>query len=121
MPRKPAGLFWKLPLLLGAAAFLGVWTAYGLPCLFRRLTGLPCPGCGMGRAWLQVLELNLPGAFACHPMFWAVPVLGVFFLYDFAPFRKERWNVLLLVGIALGVGVCYAIRLIAFLHGAPLL
>lgn len=32
-------------------------------CLLRILTGLPCPGCGMTRAWVHTAHGNLPTAF----------------------------------------------------------
>jgi hypothetical protein len=29
-------------------------------CLFKWMTGIPCPGCGMGRATLALLQGNVP-------------------------------------------------------------
>ena len=45
-----------------------------LGCVFRTVTGLSCPGCGMTRAWLAALRLDLSAALAYHPLFWAVPL-----------------------------------------------
>ena len=42
-------------------------------CVFRTVTGIPCPGCGMTRAWLAVLRLDFAAALAYHPLFWIVP------------------------------------------------
>ena len=42
---------------------------FGIPCLFLRLTGLECPGCGNTRAVLALLRLDLPAAFGYNPMF----------------------------------------------------
>ena len=33
-------------------------------CVFRLMTGIPCPGCGMTRAWLAALRLDFSAAFA---------------------------------------------------------
>ena len=33
-------------------------------CVFRLMTGIPCPGCGMTRAWLAALRLDFAAAFA---------------------------------------------------------
>lgn len=43
-------------------------------CVFRLMTGIPCPGCGMTRAWLAALRLDFSAAFAYHPLFWVVPI-----------------------------------------------
>ena len=43
-------------------------------CIFRLMTGIPCPGCGMTRAWLAALRLDFAAAFAYHPLFWVVPI-----------------------------------------------
>ena len=46
-------------------------------CIFRLMTGIPCPGCGMTRAWLAALRLDFSAAIAYHPLFWAVPIAFV--------------------------------------------
>lgn len=64
-------------LILG---FLFVWAAV-FGCPVYRLIGLPCPGCGMTRAWFQVLRLDFAGAFHWHPLFWILPFLVLLFLF----------------------------------------
>ncbi len=41
----------------------------GLPsvCAFRRLTGLPCPGCGLTRSWVLTAHGRLGHASERHP------------------------------------------------------
>lgn len=46
-------------------------------CVFRLMTGIPCPGCGMTRAWLAALRFDFAAAFAYHPLFWMVPIAFV--------------------------------------------
>ncbi len=44
-------------------------------CIFKVYTGLPCPGCGMTRAFLSVFHGDISGAFVWHPL-WPLVVLG---------------------------------------------
>ena len=44
-------------------------------CLFRFVTGLECPGCGMTRAFLSLADLDPVAAFHYNP--WSLPL----FLY----------------------------------------
>ena len=43
-------------------------------CPIRLVTGVSCAGCGMTRAWLSVLRLDLRQAFYYHPLFLLPPV-----------------------------------------------
>ena len=65
-----------LVLLLSAGIVLAVAVFYllaragiGIPCLFRSVTGLLCPGCGNSRAAVCLLRLDIAGAFQANPLF----------------------------------------------------
>lgn len=84
-------------------------------CLFKHFTGIPCPGCGLTRAFLHFFEGNLSEAFYFHPLFWLVPIIFVVIL-----FRKQAmiskiyqsqlfWCGLLLIFIGV-----YAYRMLEF-------
>jgi hypothetical protein len=74
--------------LAAIAAILGGYALYVLPqfiniggirgfCMFRSLTGIPCPGCGMGRASLLLSQGKFWEAFLMHPV--AIPfAVGAF-------------------------------------------
>jgi len=60
---------------LGGAAglvLLHFWTPSGDPahaiCLLRRVFHLPCPGCGMTRAFAALAKGDWPAAVALHPL-----------------------------------------------------
>ena len=69
-----------LALTVAALCYL-MFGVIGGWCLFRRITGLPCLTCGMGRAWLCALRLDFVRAFFWHPLFWTLPLLVLLFLF----------------------------------------
>ncbi|KAF1300172.1 MULTISPECIES: DUF2752 domain-containing protein [Enterococcus] len=82
-------------------------------CFFKAITGLPCPGCGMTRAFLHFFSGDFTGAFYYHPLFWLVALIfGALLGKKYFPrlaviLRKEKlW--LSLLGVVL---VVYGIRL----------
>ncbi len=44
-------------------------------CLFINIFGLPCPACGMTRAYISLAHLDIKRAFYYHPLFWSVPLI----------------------------------------------
>lgn len=113
----PQGLAWKIPVFCLCGLFLLVCVVLKLPCPLREGLGIPCPGCGMSRAWLAALQLDFVQAFRMHPMFWSVPVLGIFVLYDCKLFKSSRVNLAVMLVLLFGIGVCYAYRLITYFQG----
>ena len=107
----------KLLLLAACAILIGIMVAADIPCVFRHITGLICPSCGMTRAWLCALRLDLVSAFGYHPLFWSVPVFLLYILYDGRLFRNLRLNNWILFSFLGGFLLCYLIRLIVFLGG----
>ena len=63
--------------ILGAGvlyAFLLLHTPVRIPCLFREVTGLQCPGCGTSRMALALMRFDIPAAFAYNPVaFFSFP------------------------------------------------
>lgn len=110
--RRRAFLF-RLLLLILCGGLLLLAVAEEIPCLLRRMTGLICPACGMSRAWLAALRLDLAAAFRYHPMFWSVPVLALLWLFDGKLLPRPWMNRALLTVLLTGLLVCYGIRLAA--------
>ncbi|MCU0728152.1 MAG: DUF2752 domain-containing protein [Planctomycetes bacterium] len=72
--------WWAVALVLTWAALAATASALapGYPlCAFRRLTGLPCPTCGTGRAVLLTAGGDPLGAFGLNPLMSLVGVLFV--------------------------------------------
>jgi hypothetical protein len=89
----------KLIVTLAIACVLAVCYLLRVPCLFQYITGLPCPSCGMTRAWLSVLRLDIAAALDYHYLFWTVPILYLFFWFDGALFKKKQLDRIILFGI----------------------
>lgn len=61
------------------------------PCLFRCLTDLVCPGCGMTRACLAIVRGEFDAAWNYHP--FSFFLLGLAILTAFFPYRLKRtWS-----------------------------
>jgi len=41
-------------------------------CAFRRMTGVPCPGCGLTRSWVALAGGHLQRSLSFHRMGWLV-------------------------------------------------
>lgn len=49
-------------------------------CVFKTITGIPCPGCGMGRGTIALIHGKLWKATVCHPL--AIP-FNIFLVTSF--------------------------------------
>ena len=115
--KKPAHFCIKMLILFLLGILLLLWVVFDWPCLIRYVTGIPCISCGMSRAWLAALRLDLGRAFQYHPMFWSVPLLALYAFYDGQLFPNRLANRRILMLLITGWILCYALRLIIFLSG----
>ncbi len=99
------------------ASVLLAYTALGLPCPVQALLGIPCPGCGMTRAWLAALRLDFSAAFAYHPMFWAVVPVFLALVRGGKLTGRKKLDTYLLLGLLAGFLICYIVRLWSCLGG----
>jgi hypothetical protein len=49
-------------------------------CFVRGVSGIPCPSCGMTRAYKLLFQGDLEGAFYMHPLFFIPIIIVVLFL-----------------------------------------
>ena len=113
--KKPANLRWKLLFLGLYALLLLMWILLRLPCIFRTVTGIPCPTCGLTRAWLSALQMDFTGAIRQYPMFWSIPVLILFLIFDGEVFPSRKVNLWIIATLVLGIFLIYFARLLGFL------
>ncbi len=68
---------------IGYAVFCRV-TGWGIPCVFFLLTGLQCPGCGISRMCLCLLQGDLVGAWDSNPVILCMLPVGAAMAVDYS-------------------------------------
>ena len=88
-------------------------------CPFWIIFGIPCPGCGMTRAFKSLLTLDIAQAFQYHPLFFLVIILGIGWILDFFKIlhvTDSVKNMILYISCFLFILV-YIVR---FIHGSDI-
>ena len=88
-----------------------------IPCLFRKLTGFYCPGCGITRMFLSLLQLDFYQAFRYNPLVFILFALFILFKIlriNFSKKSKEYASYLLLV-VVIFYGILRNIELFSYL------
>ncbi|MBQ9838748.1 MAG: DUF2752 domain-containing protein [Oscillospiraceae bacterium] len=107
--KNPKDKLLTLAILAGA---LVLYVLLKIPCPTWYFLHIPCPCCGMTRAWLRLLQLDFSGAFRMHGMFWSVPYLLLHYLFDGKLLPGKYTDKILLAMIGLGFAVNWILRLI---------
>ena len=83
----------RLLLVLG----LVLLVIYGCPVY--RICNIPCPCCGVTRAWLAFLQGQIELAFRYHALFPVIPVLILLYMFQerFSARWKQYINVIFLI------------------------
>lgn len=89
---------------------------FDIPCIFHKLTGYYCPGCGITRCLFSILKLDFYQAFMYNQfVFILLPFLGIGILYKFYLYivgKQDQlikkipnivWILLLIITIGFGV------------------
>lgn len=99
-----------LKLLCGFLLVLAVYIPFGCPIRF--FTGISCAGCGMSRAYLQLLHLNFREAFYYHPLFVCPIIFVIVFILSELGFPKKYAKAIYSVIVILFIAV-YVYRMIS--------
>ena len=68
----------KLVLIL----FLLTLEEFMLPCITKKIIGIDCPGCGLQRSLISILNGDFATAFTAYPPIYAILLLLSFFIYQ---------------------------------------
>lgn len=91
------------------------WTGQGIPCLFRLITGLKCPGCGVSHMLLAIIHGDFRRAFRENAaVLLTLPLTAyVFIRGEIRYFREDRFYLRRhesgLLCVIMGVLLVYAI------------
>jgi len=103
-------------IIAGMAVALSLFT-FIPPCIFYGIIGIPCPACGLTRAFLQLFQFNIQGAFHYHPLFFLVPFIPLL-MHEKIPLRIKTISSITLIILFF---VAYIVRMILFFpHTAPM-
>lgn len=105
------------------------WDRFLLPCIFLKLTGYYCPGCGGTRAVTALLQGRLWDSFVYHPLVIYTAAAGGWFFVSQTIERLSRGKIAvgmkyrdLYLWIALVlVGINFAVKNMALFFGMDLL
>lgn len=90
-------------LILGGLVlhFTIVYTVFahmGITCLFQHILHIPCPGCGMTRAFLSLLRLDFAAAWHYNPLIFCMPYVFIYIFFDLRPEWLHR-RLLAIIGV----------------------
>lgn len=83
-----------------------------IPCIFHKITGLYCPGCGITRMLISIINLNYYQAFRYNPlMFILLPFFIIYYILYYIYWLKNKklvinnkiWYTLLIIIIFYGI------------------
>jgi len=84
-----------------------------IPCPFKKLTGIDCPGCGFQRSFLALLQGDIAKSFQLYPATIPLLLVTVYTLID-AHWPIDKKNYLkktLYIGTATIIIVSYGIKM----------
>lgn len=106
---------------IGAISLLAYVLGINL-CPFYTTTGIPCPSCGMTRAFVSLMHFNLSDAFMYNPLFIFLPILFIPTIFNLfgLNFSKANAKIFYITILAIVI-VIWIIRLIMFFpHTVPM-
>lgn len=90
-------------------------------CFFKITFGIPCPACGMTRAYKALFTLHIKKAFYYHPLFIMVPFLAIIILYSDFKHMNKIYNSKIFWLIILSIVILtYILRIIFVYPNSPM-
>lgn len=72
-------------------ALLVRYTSFCIPCFFKTITGLRCPGCGITHVFLRLMNFDFYGAFVENRFVFATsPIIVWILILNLSPKKEIR-------------------------------
>lgn len=84
-----------------------------LPCAYKSIFGIDCPGCGFQRSFIALLKGDWKDSFLLYPATVPILITAVFLLFNLA-FRLNNGKLIrkyLFIGVGLIVFVSYGVKI----------
>ena len=67
---------------LAITLFLVTLEEFMLPCITKKIIGIDCPGCGLQRSFISILNGDFATAFTTYPPIYTILLLLSFFIFQ---------------------------------------
>lgn len=102
---------------------LYIFTKQGIPCIFHKISGLYCPGCGITRMFISLFKLNIYQAFRYNPLVFILLIMStLYFLVDSLKYGITKKHIklpeivyIILLIIVIGFGILRNIPMFSYL------
>ena len=88
----------KIFIIFFEAVLLYVFLNFNIGCFFRNFLGFYCPGCGLTRAFISILNFDFVSAIKYNiisiPLFIFLLVLNILLLYDIIFNKNKSWKLI---------------------------
>ncbi len=90
-------------------------------CLIKEFIGIPCPTCGMTRAYLAFFRGDILNAFYNNPLFWTVPIILMVIIFsEIGIWKKLYKSKLFWISYIIILLIFYILRMIYIFPNPPM-
>jgi len=118
--KKSKNIFILIIFLIGlyGYVFLNEKFSFSIPCVFKKITGYFCPGCGITRMLFSILKLDFYQAFRFNPLVFVLLISYLLFLLikRFKSIKLSNQTTLVLLIITVLFGILRNVEIFKFLQ-----
>jgi len=83
---------------------------FRIGCVWNYFFDFPCPTCGITRAYIAFFKGEMLTALKYHSMFWSVPLIFIYILYDGRILKNKTIDKIILILILSGFLVNWIVK-----------